>query len=303
MDRVEQSLKIARTQVQRPAPPGAGKLDQRAVEHILRIQCAKDSFVEVEEHKKALAEGVTWSRRRVGWVDTESGEDRGLCLNEVRIASDSEAGINPGVAMAKPGLEDFDAIEHAYWQTVWASGAFRLDRGEKASRLFLNMRELVHARSGAPRGPWEDLKALQARIEGGEDPGELQDLVPIMRPVWRDVPDTEAKVARYLPAFPPSWGVQADASVLVSTNAGYFLNFPEEYEDGCSALHQPIGALYAENQLHMPPWIERPCAVQWVDGIRRIELLGPHNLLLKVENDDPIPLVPGILNPDRKSVV
>ena len=36
--------------------------------------------------------------------------------------------------------------------------------------------------------------------------------------------------------------VQADPDVLVATNAGYFLNFPEEYEAGMSALHQPIGA-------------------------------------------------------------
>lgn len=267
--------------------------DQAAVEQILRTRLGKDSFGVVEDRSHVVADGMVWRRRRLAWEHAESGDPQGLCVNEIRLAPASAARIHPRVAMAAPGLVDFDAIEHAYWQTCWAGGALRSERGKRESRLFVNMRELTCARSGAPRGPWEDLHALEDHIAKGKWHDDLVDLIPALQPTVRREGDTELRVARYLPAFPASSTVQAEDRVLAATNAGYFLNFPEEYEDGVSALHQPVGALYSDGVMHMPPWIERPCAVEWIDGRRAIELLGPEDLVLTVNDGEPLPLAKG----------
>ncbi len=267
-----------------------GELDQHAVECVLGIQAAKDTFEQLEDRDHSPADGVIWRRRRVAWDNPGTNELSGLCVNELRISPGAAGHIRPRVAMAAPGLVDFEAIENAYWQTYWAGGALRLERGQKESRLFVNLRELTCSRSGAPRGPWEDLTELTRRIEGGEWKDEYTDLIPALQPTLRRDGESPLRIARYLPAFHPSWTVQAEEQVLAATNAGYFLNFPEEYEDGVSALHQPIGALYSDGVLHMPPWIERPCVVEWLDGRRSIELLGPGDLVLTVDEFEPMPL-------------
>lgn len=298
METIFDQIKLLRSQARRPAAPGAGEFSQHTIERIFRLACKKDSFGAVEDQYRELAEGVIWRRRRMAWEDVETGEDQGLCINELRVAQNAEGRVQPSVAMAYPGLVDFDAIENAYWQTTWAGGALRMERGRKASRLFINMRELTCSKPGAPRGPWEDLEALQERVAKGEWKPEFTDLIPYMNPVLRmEDGDDRIDVVRYLPAFPPSWCVQAHTDVLAATNGGYFLNFPEEYVDGLSALHQPVGALYARERLHMPPWIERPCAIEWMDGIRRIEDIGPDNLILEVEDSEPYSLVRGICDP------
>ncbi|MCB2154694.1 phosphodiester glycosidase family protein [bacterium] len=287
-----------------PLPPGAKPFDQGAIEKILGTRCEKDSFVIVEDTRRFLAPGVSWRRRRLGWSDHFTGEDMGLCLNELRVESGFPAKLQPSIAMAYPGLLDIDAIEYAYWQTHWAAGALRgQSPGEKESRLFVNMRALTCSKSGAPRGPWEDLEALQLSVDSGEWNDDLLDLIPTMQPSLRRFNGSQLEVARYLPAYPPSWSVQADANVLAATNGGYFLNFPEEYEDDLSALHQPIGALYADGMLHMPPWIERPCAVEWRDGVRRIEVLGPQNLTMCVNDNGVFQLVSGIQEPEAAATV
>ncbi len=282
--------------VRQPAFVGEDELNQQAIEQILHLSCAKDTFEVLEDQRRALSAGVTWRRRRLAWVDKNSGEDQGLCVNEVRIRPDAEGRVHPHVAMASPGLVDFEAIENAYWQTTWASGAIRHQKGIKKSRLFVNMRALTCARMGAPRGPWEDLAVLQQRMDQGEWTDDLIDLIPALQPTLRHERMDELDVARYLPAIPPSWCVQADETILAATNGAFFLNFPEEYEDGVSALHQPVGALYADNVLHMPPWIERPCAVEWIDNVRRIELLGPQNLALAVDGAPAYHLQLGIVD-------
>ncbi len=265
-------------------------LGQHALECILGVQIAKDTFDEIEDRTHSPADGVIWRRRRVAWDDAGSSDLCGLCVNEIRVSPGAAGRIRPRVAMAAPGLVDFEAIENAYWQTCWAGGALRLERGQKESRLFVNTRELTCSRSGAPRGPWEDLAELARRIESDEWKDGYVDLIPALQPTLRREGDTPLHVARYLPAFHPSGTVQAEEHVLAATNAGYFLNFPEEYEDGVSALHQPIGALYSDGVLHMPPWIERPCIVEWLDGRRSIELIGPEDIVLTVDDMEPMRL-------------
>jgi len=277
---------------------GSNVLDQDSIEQIYAIGITKDSFEQGEDVSRPLIDGVTWRRRRVTWqtagLSEENATSCGLCVNEVRVERDSAARVVPDVAMASPGLVDFDSIENAYWQTVWASGALRVARGRKESRLFVNMRNLTCSRSGAPRGPWEDLAFLQQRVAAGEWSEERLDLIPTMDPVLRRFEGSPLQVARYLPAYPPSWCVQAHPHVLAATNGGYFLNFPEEYEDDLSALHQPVGALYSRGQLHMPPWVERPCAMEWADGHRDFMMLGPRHLALRINDSEPVGLVTGV---------
>jgi len=294
---VFEKLKFLRRRPDPSSPSGDRPFDQESVEAILNLRCEKDTFEVVEDHAHALSRGVTWRRRRLGWSDVFTGEDMGLCINELRITNSVGPRIKPYIAMAHPGMSDFEAIEYAYWQTHWASSAIRTDRGQKASRLFLDMRSLTTSRAGAPRGPWEDLEVLQRRVAANDWDENLIDLIPYMNPVLRKAEGSPLEVARYLPAMPPSWCVQSDAGIIAATNGGYFLNFPEEYEDTLSALHQPIGALCSEGQLYMPPWIERPAAVEWRDGQRRIELLGPENITLGLEGEAPLPLVRGIVAP------
>ncbi|MEQ8818811.1 MAG: phosphodiester glycosidase family protein [Sumerlaeia bacterium] len=287
---------------------GPRPLDRLTVEGILGIACQRGSFERVEDEKAELCPGVTWRRRRLGWTNGATGEDEGLCVNELRVRRNCRAQVRPSIAMTNPGLVDFEAIDNAYWQTVWAAGAIRIDRGEKIPRLFVNMRNLVCARPGAPRGPWEDLLELQRAIESDEfdfDNADNYACLPELEPRLSEGTTTgDIRVARFLPAFPPSWSVQADGAVHAATNAGYFLNFPEEYEDdGLSALHQPIGALFADGQLQMPPWIERPAAIEWKDGERRIELLGPSDIALSVNGEAPYRLVLGIDEPHAAATV
>ncbi|MDK2972473.1 MAG: hypothetical protein PWP23_2228 [Candidatus Sumerlaeota bacterium] len=304
MESVDERLELLRTPMSRTAEADGGILNRGGIEYILNARCRKDSFESLEDQKRFLAPGVQWRRRRVGWLDDASGDAKGLCLNEIRVSPDAAGRVEPWVSMAQPELVDFDAIEHAYWQTYWAGGALRAERGVKASRLFLNMRELTCARPGAPRGPWEDLEAAQRKVAAGEGNPEELELLSYMNPLLRTVEgDNDVQVVRYLPAIPPSWGVTGHAHVLAATNGGYFLNFPEEYDDGTSALHQPIGALFADGRLHMPAWIERPCAVEWEDGRRRIERLGPENMFLHVNGEEAYGLERGTRVPTDSATV
>lgn len=287
----------------RPLALGNNLLDQSAVEQIRDAPIEKDTFSLVEDQNRGLVSGAQWRRRRVVWQDADSREMLGLCVNEIRVAPGDRARVVPDIAMANPGLVDFESIENAYWQTVWASGALRVARGERRSRLYVNMRSLTCAPAGAPRGPWEDLEALHAKVASGEFRDDQVDLWPALDPQVRRVEGTDMTIARYLPAYPPSWSVQANNNVHAAINGGYFLNFPEEYEDGLSALHQPVGALFAGNHLHMPPWFERPCAIEWVDGTRRFELLGAENLVLAHPEAQPAPLALGINLPDAAATV
>lgn len=303
MNQFEDQLRLMRSQSNLPTAVEHVGLDQGAVEYILQNQIKKDSFSVLELEQKELARGLEWRRHRVAWTDANNDAELGLCVNVIRLQRNSEATIEADCAFTQPGLVDFEAVENAYWQTIWASGAIRVSRGTKHPRLFLNTRELTCAKEGAPRGPWEDLAELQRRIEEGKWSPDLLDLTPALKPLYVEAPEGELKVARYLPAYPPSSSVQANPDVLVATNAGYFLNFPEEYEDGVSALHQPLGALYAKGQLHMPSWITRPCALEWEDGVRGMELLGPENLTLSVEQYPAFSLTLGVSSPQALATV
>lgn len=303
MIELEEQLRLLRSQSNLPTAVEDAGLDQPAVEYILQNDIKKDSFEVIEEEFKELARGLDWRRHRVAWTDATEGTEQGLCVNVIRLQRNSEATIQADCAFTQPGLVDFEAVENAYWQTIWASGAIRVSRGTKHPRLFLNTRELTCSKEGAPRGPWEDLAELQRRVEEGKWSPDLLDLTPTLMPNFVASDEGELRVARYLPAYPPSSSVQADPNVLVATNAGYFLNFPEEYEDGVSALHQPLGALYAKGQLHMPSWITRPCALEWEDGVRGMELLGPENMALSVENYPAFSLSLGTRSPEALATV
>jgi len=267
------------------------------VAHVYRSQPRADSFKRLEDRRRPLGPGVSWRRRRLAWVDEATGEERGLCVNELRLSRNTTAHLSP--LAATQGIPyDFDAIENAYWQTVWAGGALRIDRGKKESRLFLDLSELVRsaASGGAPSPLWSALFEAERRIEntGMVDEAAWAALAAL-HPRHVEQPGAgRTATARFVPAFLPSAALKHDFEIIAATNAGYFLNFPEEYSDGISALHQNAGALYADERLVMPPWIERPAAIEWKDGTRRIEMLAPENLELLVTGHESVPLRRGI---------
>jgi hypothetical protein len=53
----------------------------------------------------------------------------------------------------------------------------------------------------------------------------------------------------------------------------------------------------------MPSWIERPCAVEWDDGRRRIERLGPEYMFLQVNGEEAFGQERGVNQPDAAGTV
>lgn len=280
-----------------------------SIERIYRQKVRPGTFRRVEDVRQPLGPAVVWRRRRVVWLNDATGDAQGLCINELRVGRLAQARIEPLAAQAAPDVPwRFDDVEHAYWQTCWAGGALRQDRGVKASRLFLNLSQLYSAAPGQGPSPlWEDLESIQRRVTGaaassGPSPEELA-AVEAFGPVARPQDGSPWAAARFLPAFRPSVTLEQDSDIIAMTNGGYFLNFPEEYDDGVSALHEPVGAMVASERLLMPPWIERPAAVECRDGARSIELLGPENLSLRMADGLGVSLVRGIREPQAEATV
>jgi hypothetical protein len=250
-----------------------------------------------EDLLRTLAKGVIWRRRRFRFlVQEEDGRERpeALCINEVTLDSNAEAEIRPTLAAMSPELMELAEVQNAYWATTFAAGAIRdtSAKRERETRLFLNLGYLYFEATPEQQA---ELKQQLAKLSTTESASEsLLEALELLDPVQIDEPAGGYGIARYLPAFPVSRLVQASERVLAATNGGYFLNFPEEYDDGISALHQPVGGHMVDGRLLMPPWIERPGMLHFTSGRTTARLYAPEDVQLRVEGLPPVPLHRGI---------
>ncbi len=271
----------------------AGVMSRVCGERVLK----KDFKLE-EDISTDLGKGVTWRRRRFHFlVDDKDQKDprpEALCINEVTLDSHSSASICPAIAADYPHLVDMKEIENAYWATTFASGALRSDKGVKETRLFCNLQNLFYTNSET--NPKEMLALLKE-----VDPANKEAALNLKEYFDCSLIEQEGDgfgVSRYLPAFPVSRLVQSSENILAATNAGYFLNFPEEYDDGVSCLHQPVGGHLVDGRLVVPCWITRPGIVGFRSGNPSSALFGPENMEVHLDGFDPIPLQ--TLKPDHQ---
>lgn len=274
------------------------KVDASVMSRFLGMAVLKSDFIVKEDYTKILATGVTWRRRRFNFRVEDAGgpePDRpeGLCINEISLDSNAAAEIRPALASEFHDLLDLSEIENAYWATTFAKGAIRQSVTTKETRLYLNMGSLYYGPAARnARVLIHDLNTLQKKNEYDE---ELLDRLEVLDPELVPMGDGKFGVVRYLPAFPVSRLVQSSSNILAAINAGYFLNFPEEYEDGISALHQPLGGHAIEGRLVAPPWVARPGILHLKSGKTISRIFGPSDLELCIEGLQPVPLTQGIL--------
>lgn len=273
------------------------RIDATIMARILGMDVRRNDFTLEEDRSRAVADGVIWRRRRFRFrvVDEKAPEGErpeGLCINEITMDSDAHAEITPAVAADYAHLTDISEIENAYWATTFAAGALRQAGGKRESRLYMNMAPILFGNPGHDRRHLlEQLAQLKPEMVTSLDPHELFDA---LEHHFISQNDGKFGLARYLPAFPVSRLVQADQHIIAGANAGYFLNFPEEYDDGVSALHQPVGGHLAGVRLLMPPWIERPGLLHFRGGATQSRLFGPEDMELHIEGLAPLPLRRGI---------
>lgn len=274
------------------------KIDSTVMSRITGLRVGKHDFHLEEDRSRPLATGVTWRRRRFRFrVITSDGPDasdrpEGLCINEVTLDSQSSGTLRAVAASEFPHLVDFKEIENAFWATTFAKGAIRTASGQRETRLFLNLAPLVYGKPSAKaRELIHHLQRFQQRNAASD---ALLAPLDVFDPNLVEQPGGGFGIVRYLPAFPASRLVQASANILAATNAGYFLNFPEEYDDGISALHQPLGGHIIDGRLVLPPWVSRPGLVGLRDGTIQSGIFGPADIVLEIEGLPAVPLKPGI---------
>lgn len=265
-------------------------IDHGVMSRVLGMPVSRTDFVLSEDRSLDLAPGVIWRRRQFRFF-VESTDDAGnparrpeaLCVNELTLDSHAKAEISPRLAAEYAHLLEFPEVENAYWATTFAKGHLRDSSASnvRESRLYLNMGALYYGADAATR---ESLLGVLAEVQrtGRMTPEQSEQLAPL-DPRFVDQPAGGFGVARYLPAFPASRLVQSSSNILAATNAGFFLNFPEEYDDGYSALHQPLGGHMAHGVLLAPPWIARPGFVGLEDGTILEGIYGPQHMRLLVE--------------------
>ncbi|CAN5502626.1 hypothetical protein BH09SUM1_BH09SUM1_01250 [soil metagenome] len=280
-------------------------IDSGVMSRFLGMQVSPNDFNLDEDRTKDLAPGVVWRRRRFRFMVAapENAEQperpEALCINEVWLDSQAAAELRPALAAEFPHLLELPEIENAYWATTFAKGALRAASAsnEKETRLYLNMGRLCFQMDAAEqRKALQDLLALEQR--------NAQDEVLIKRlekldPQIAPQPAGGFGVVRFLPAFPASRLVQSAGNILAATNAGFFLNFPEEYDDRVSSLHQPVGGHMVAGRLLAPPWIARPGFVGLKDGRTIPGLYGPQDIVLHMEGLWDVPLRTGRFDGDN----
>lgn len=258
--------------------------------HVVR----KEFHLEEDLHR-SLAPGVTWRRRRFRFIiREEDGNEHpeGLCINEVILDYDAQADLQPVLAGQYPHLAELPEIQHAYWSTTFARGSVRSDLGERQTRLFLNTAPLFFGSDPLRR---HQLRDQLLGLPAGHSPHEaILDCMESFDPALLEEVSGGYGIVRYLPAFPASRLVQAAEDILAATNGGFFLNFPEEYDDGISSLHQPVGGHMVEGRLIAPPWIVRPGLIHFENGGTKPGIFGPGDLLLHLEGHQPLPLLRGL---------
>lgn len=274
------------------------QIDHTIMSRLLGMPVLKTDFNLKEDRTKILAPGVTWRRRRflfqVPAEDTpEKERPEGLCINEIIVDSDAHGDIRPVLASEYNHLVDLAEIENAYWQTTFAKGAIRSETISKETRLYLNLSALFYGTASRQhRELIHHLFTLERERAADE---RLLGLLDPLAPTMISQADDKFDVVRYLPAFPVSRLVQSSENILAATNAGYFLNFPEEYNDQISALHQPLGGHVIEGRLVAPPWIARPGIARLKDGRQVCRIFGPQDMELQFDGLAPVALVNGLL--------
>ncbi|MBI1290791.1 hypothetical protein GC173_06050 [bacterium] len=271
-------------------------IDSAVMSRILGMNVLRQDFQLTEDHTKNLAPGVFWRRRRFQFLVEEQGPNgpatrhEGLCVNELTIDSHAKATISPRLAGEYPDLLELPEVENAYWATTFAKGALRDNSASnvKESRLYVNMGGIFFEEDAARR---EELLAALAEAEKATAFEErFLDTLAELDPRWVEQPAGGYAVARFLPAFPASRLVQSSSNILAATNAGYFLNFPEEYNDGVSALHQPLGGHMVKGRVLSPPWISRPGFIGYDDGSIVEGIYGTDLVELHIEGLSPVAL-------------
>ncbi len=271
------------------------KIDCVAMSKFLDADVLKKGFTLEEDHWKDLAPGVTWRRRRFRFLLTnpeqpEEPQHEGLCINEIIVDSHADAEITPVLAAEHSGLVDMEEIENAYWATTFAMGAIRASEARKEARLFLNM---SHFLAGDIGHDVRNLAQLLRKVD--QSPEAWEEVRKELEPFDPEVIPYEGgtlAVGRYAAAFAASRLVQSSDEIIAATNAGYFLNFPEEYADGVSCLHQPVGGHMVDGRLVFPCWFERPGILSFRNGDFRAELFGVQDMELHLGGLPPVRLNP-----------
>lgn len=236
-----------------------------------------------EDLRRELAPGVTWHRRRLRFLLGEARTNERLCINELTI-DPAQASVLPQAAMDHDNLVVFPEIEDTYWATTWANGAIRGSWGLREPRLFVDTSR-IH------QGALHDIPRTAMRLHGeslvDSPPQHLRALAGDMdglpaRFSEGHNPTGKASLVRWMPAIPPSRLCHSQQTDLLAVcAAGFYLNFPEEYADGYSALHQPFGATVIDGRMIAPPWVERTCVV-FKGTETSFRLVGPESLRLRM---------------------
>ncbi|MEO8376957.1 MAG: phosphodiester glycosidase family protein [Candidatus Sumerlaeota bacterium] len=258
---------------------------------ILDMNVREESFIVKEDRRKAIAGGVEWRRRRFAFNvdDNEASNKRrpeAVCINEITIAPGANASLSPALAAQFPKLTKLSEIENAYWATTFAKGALRASGPtSRETRLYLNTSALLYGDSA---------RVVLDALQHGQktDFRVLEDLEKLdaLDPQLVELSDEKFAAARYLPAFPLSRLIQNDSRIIAAINAGFFLNFPEEYDDGVSALHQPVGGHIIDGKMVSPPWLDRPGILRTRAGHTLSRIFGPSDLELLIDELPPVPL-------------
>ncbi len=236
-----------------------------------------------EELRRELAPGVTWQRRRLRFLLGEGRTPERLCINELSI-DPGHASIVPQAALDHDNLVVFPEIEDTYWATTWANGAIRGSWGLREPRLFVDtsrvhlraLHDIPRASMRLHRESQHDAPQQHLRALGGDLLG-----LPA-RFVEGHNPTGKASLVRWMPAIPPSRLCHSQqVDLLAVCAAGFYLNFPEEYSDGFSALHQPFGATVVAGRMIAPPWVERACVI-FRGAAVDFRLIGPESLRLRM---------------------
>ncbi|MCC6548261.1 phosphodiester glycosidase family protein [Candidatus Sumerlaeota bacterium] len=256
---------------------------------ILDMNVREESLIVKEDRRRNIAEGVEWRRRRFAFnVDdneaTTKRRPEALCINEVTIAPGGSVSLSPALAAQFPRLTNLSEIENAYWATTFAKGALRASGPTtRETRLYVNTGPILYG--DAPR------EVLAALIHGQGTSFESvddMDKLDALDPQLVELNDGKFGVARFLPAIPLSRLLQNDDSIIAAINAGFFLNFPEEYDDGVSALHQPVGGHIIEGRMVSPPWLDRPGIIHARSGETISRIFGPADMELCINDLPPV---------------
>lgn len=277
------------------------RINSATLSRLLDAEVYKRGFSVEEDRSKELAPGVAWRRRRFRFLianpeDRETPREEGLCINEIVLHRDAEAEITPVLAAEHSGLVDMEEIENAYWATTFATGAIRASEARKEPRLFLNLSNFLTGSLG------RDVRQIaQLLREVEREPASWEKHhkeLEAFEPEVINYDGGELALARYAAAITPSRLVQSSEEVVAAANAGYFLNFPEEYADGVSCLHQPVGGHMVDGRLVFPCWFERPGIISFRGGGFGARLFGVSDMELRLGGLPPVALFPASGNTD-----